>query len=186
MAAMNTWRRKSFAQPSLTARGFTIIELMTAILILGVLAAIAVPSFKSIMESSNVVANNNELVATLSYARSEAIKRVAPVTVCASTDNTSCAAANNWSTGWIVFPDPNANSTVDAGETILQATGGAVGGVTLNGSAGLNSVRFTGTGMLGTAIGTFRVQKPGCTGNKARQIAIAITGRVSTTTVACT
>jgi type IV fimbrial biogenesis protein FimT len=186
MPAMNKWPGSSFDPRSRDQRGFTIIEMMTAILILAILVAIAVPSFRSIIQNNSIVANHNELVASLSYARSEAIKRVTSVTVCSSTNNTSCAASNNWSTGWIVFNDPNANATVDAGETVIEAKGGAIGGVTLNGVAGLNSVRFTGTGMIGTAAGTFRVQKSGCSGNNAREIAIAVTGRVSTTRVACT
>jgi type IV fimbrial biogenesis protein FimT len=186
MPAMNYRPGNSFDPQSFAQRGFTLIEMMAAILVLSILVGIAVPSFRSIIQNNAIVANHNELVASLSYARSEAIKRVTSVTVCSSSNNTSCAASNNWSTGWIVFDDPNANGTVDASETIIQAKGGAIGGVTLNGATGLNAVRFTGTGMISTAVGTFTVQKPGCTGNNAREVAIAITGRVSTTRVACT
>lgn len=55
--------------------GFTITELLIVITIVGVLATIALPSFKSLTESQRVRNASYELHTILSLARSEAIKR---------------------------------------------------------------------------------------------------------------
>jgi type IV fimbrial biogenesis protein FimT len=55
--------------------GFTIIELMTAVVIAGVLLVIAMPSFRDMLEKRRVEGQANELVADLAYAKSEAVQR---------------------------------------------------------------------------------------------------------------
>ena len=67
------------ARSSLT--GFSLVELMVVIAIAGILAAIAMPSFKSLVGSQRVKSASYELFSLLSLARSEAIKRNADVTI---------------------------------------------------------------------------------------------------------
>ena len=85
--------------------GFTLMELMITLLIVGILVAIGVPSVKHFMQGSQLIASTNELLSAFHVARSEAIKQSAPVTVCASTDGESCSDDTDWTTGWIVFLD---------------------------------------------------------------------------------
>ena len=56
-------------------KGYTLVELMITVVVLGVLAAIAAPSFQSIIEKRRLVGATVNLFADLQYARSEAIKQ---------------------------------------------------------------------------------------------------------------
>jgi type IV fimbrial biogenesis protein FimT len=106
--------------------GFTMIELMITLIIVAILLAIAVPSYRYVTNSSRATSEVNGLLGDLQFARSEAIKEGQPVTVCpANTAGTACLTTSNvWNTGWIVFQDPNSSHTVDSGETILRVQKG--------------------------------------------------------------
>ena len=89
--------------------GFTLIELLTTLGVAAVLVAIAVPAFTSFVQNDRDVGQVNSLVASLNYARSEAIKRASPngVVMCPSTDLKVCNLTANWAGGWIVaYQDP--------------------------------------------------------------------------------
>ena len=55
--------------------GFTIIELMTVMVIVGVLLVLALPSFNETLARRRLEGQANELVTDLSYAKSEAVQR---------------------------------------------------------------------------------------------------------------
>jgi type IV fimbrial biogenesis protein FimT len=90
---------------------------MVTVVIAGILASMAVPSFTQAINNNRMSTQINELLATLNYARSEAIKRSNDISVCNSSDGTSCSGS--WKDGWIVFVDTNKNGAVD-GEDVLR------------------------------------------------------------------
>jgi len=165
-------------------RGFTLIEIMFAITIFAILMAVAVPSFLETVRNNRLVTQNNEFISALNIARSEALKRSSPVSICSSADQTACSGSLDWTTGYIVFDDPNSNGQADVGETVLQAWGAAPPEFTLT-ATNRNFVRFVGSGTANAGAEVFDLVRTGCVGNKARRINISFVGRVSTATVAC-
>ena len=106
------------------SRGFTLIELLYALVVAALVLTIGAPTFQSTMRNSRMTTSVNNIIATLQLARSEAIKRRTPVTVCTTPDfdeaNPSCDNSAPWNDGWIVFADDNANGDRDAGEQVLR------------------------------------------------------------------
>ena len=87
--------------------GFTLIELMITLFIVGILLAVGVPSMRTFLQNNQLIATTNELVSAIHIARSEALKLNKKVTICVSADGKSCVSSEKWAQGWIVFVDAN-------------------------------------------------------------------------------
>lgn len=98
--------------------GVTLVELMVVVTIVATLMMIGIPSYKYVTTSSRVSGEINSLLADMELARSEAVKEGSPITICASSNGTSCSGSasgtNGWNKGWIVFSDFNGNATYDS------------------------------------------------------------------------
>jgi len=88
--------------------GFTLLEIMIVIALLAVLIGLAAPSFGDFIRNSRLTGKANDMLAGLNLARTEAIKRHVPVTVCATDDveavTPECDADADFGQ-WIVFVD---------------------------------------------------------------------------------
>lgn len=104
------------------ALGFTLVEVMITVSILGVLMAIALPSFNELIKNNRRTVVVNELVSSLMLARAEAAKRGQAVSLCANTKAapTTCVAGTDWDDGFLVFLDSNGNGAQDVGEAMLK------------------------------------------------------------------
>lgn len=90
--------------------GFTLLELLTTLLLVSILMATAIPSFKSSIAKNRLTKTQQSLSDTLNLARSEAIKRGQRVIVCASTDQENCSEdPTAWNTGWLIMATANAD-----------------------------------------------------------------------------
>ena len=78
------------------------VELMFVLAIAGILLALGVPAFNDVILGAKASTIANDLLASVQLARSEAIKRNVPITLCSSTDGATCATSTDWETGWVV------------------------------------------------------------------------------------
>lgn len=165
--------------------GFTLIELMTALTVLAVLLAMSVPSFREFTRNNRVTAAHNDLLTAFTVARSEALKRATPVTVCASTDGATCADIKNWAVGWIVFVDDSGVAgELDATDSLLQSWPGSGGDLTLSGST--EFVQYTATGRVSpAATASFDAYFAGCSGEKVRRLSVSPIGSLTGVSQAC-
>ena len=82
--------------------GFSLLELMITVAVAAIRMALAVPSFTSLINNNRLTSGSNALVTAMHHARSEAVRRNARVTLCASADGATCAGTGNWQ-GWVTL-----------------------------------------------------------------------------------
>lgn len=114
-----TSRSPRFRMPAISAarcaRGVTLIELMTAIIIIGLIAAMAVPAFVSTSNSNRLSGLGNDVAGVLQAMRLEAVRTGRRAIICPTTDNTTCTAGEQWG-GWLGFVDLNGNGVPNPDE----------------------------------------------------------------------
>lgn len=149
--------------------GFTLIELMIALVLATIVLTLAVPSFRTMVQENRMVGQLNELTADMALARSEAVKAGTSVTVCRRDGNgdgtvdivgngdqcvTTAGTSVPWTSGWIAFTDVNRNSQLDtATDTILRIRDQIDTGSTL--IFGRDRVRYDARGFAAGSNGTF-------------------------------
>ncbi|MCW8891625.1 MAG: GspH/FimT family pseudopilin [Sedimenticola sp.] len=140
-------------------RGFTLIELMMTVIILGIVLAIGVPSFSTIISNNRLVDSANEFATALSLARTTAIKEGAGAVIQAPT---SAPSTNEWGKGFTVsvWTDTDNDNVVDSGEvgTTVRTFGEFDSTVSLDSTTGVKTLAFLHTGQLnGTSALTFNL-----------------------------
>lgn len=173
--------------PAAKLRGFTIIELMIALVITAILLTIAVPSFTGIIRDNRVLSGANSLVGAIGQARSEALRRGRAVTVCPSTNQTTCSGTN-WPGGWIIVLEKTSVGTGAASDpdgTAVPPNGVLIVGSEVKNTASTRTagtkdwVRFTSRGMVEEVL-TLQLKPSTCnTGTPFQELAIGVAGRAS-------
>lgn len=116
-----------------SASGFTLVEMMVVVAILGIIMGIAAPSAADFLRSQKINGAVSALHGSLIFARSEAIKRNATVTITRS--------GSAWESGWTIATGgtPLRNQDAIADATISAKVSGTA----------ISSVSYIGSGRPG-------------------------------------
>jgi type IV fimbrial biogenesis protein FimT len=181
--------------------GFTLVELMVTIAVLAILAAIALPNFRSMIRRNGVSTQINALYSDLQYARSEAITTRSFVSLCprsatAVAGEKACGGATDeFDHGWLAYSSSTSGATYDTShpESLLH----------LQDSVPAVSIRASSSGVLtlnarGEVVGSVGRQFLVCAKAKSGQagvgestrsvpgkkVVITASGRVSSSEIA--
>jgi type IV fimbrial biogenesis protein FimT len=153
-------------------RGFTLIEMMIVLVIVAVVLVLVPPGMAQLSLSTNLKSYANEMLSSVYLARSEAIKRNSPVSLCVSTDGATCAGAGDWEQGWIV---------VAADGTVIKSQQAITSGYRMTGSAtspGDHTMVFQPSGAASTSSDITICRQAPEVGNSERVVRVSATGRV--------
>jgi type IV fimbrial biogenesis protein FimT len=137
--------------------GFSLIELMIGLVVLGVLLAVALPAFSTFLQNTKIRNAAEMTISGLNLARVEAMRRNSLVRFqLVSNLTASCSASAN-SLSWVVsLSDPAGLCNIAPSDTtaprIIQKRSGAEGtaGIVLSATGGSGAV-FNGLGRMSAA-----------------------------------
>ena len=141
--------KKSLAKGNIN--GFTLIELLVTISIVAIMLTVVTPSFSEFIYANKLRSTRDLLISSLRTAQQQALRRSIPVSLCPSTDGSTCKSSWSSVTGWLVYEDNNRSNTLNAGDEIIvtqEETG-------IKSISGVATVQFRPTGHISSATTTF-------------------------------
>lgn len=128
--------------PRSSIHGFTLVDMLVAVLIASVVLGIGVPTFGDLMQRTAQATAYHRLTAAIMQARSTAITRRTRVALCPSADGTTCSNGQDWSTGWILYQDPDNAGQPAQADDVIGVFDRLPGGLAARSSMGRPRVRY--------------------------------------------
>jgi len=168
-------------KPAIPSAGFTLIELMVSLAVAAVLIGIAMPAFNDLVRQRAMTSRINDMVLAISYARSEAVRQGATVSIQAVD---ASEGGNEWGAGYcVVAGDPG-----DCDPPVLRVFGG-IDDATLDGADELENaatITFNGRGLPDLdGAGTIRLCSTDATVDPGRVLNLTRTGRADVNELEC-
>ncbi|MGI9277490.1 MAG: GspH/FimT family pseudopilin [Endozoicomonas sp.] len=159
-----------------SARGLTLPEMLIRMTILAILLSIAAPAMKNIIADRRVAAIAQQVYGSVVLARSEAVKRRIPVSLCRTEDGNTCSdVSGGWESGWLIFEDINDNGEIDGDDQLIRVYGAVTELVELDWNNGI-SLGFNNKGHARKS-GRFTLCEGTTGGHESREVVLSLTGR---------
>lgn len=138
-------------------QGMTMPEILIVLLIMSVLVSIAGPSLSALVKKTHLRGEADRIMTSLNYARSEAIKLNSTVSLCRSSNGTSCTG--DWEDGWLVFRDIDGDGTVEGsdGDAVLAIYTGLPESLRFRSDLGSNFLSYHPDGSYAGGAGSIRI-----------------------------
>ncbi len=147
-------------------RGFTVLEMMVVLTIIGVIVAVGAPGLRSFLMGQQVKSLAMDMTTDLLLARNQARNRDRSVSVTRSGDS--------WNAGWTI-------ATTESGE-LIGTRNASASDVTVSGAPA--TITFDRTGRVSSPTSEVRVSISG--GGASRCVGLGLSGLASSTVGACT
>ena len=136
------------------ADGFTLLDLVIAVTILGVLMGIVIPSLKDAVTRTHAASARGAITTTLFDALRHATVLGREIVVCPASAG-QCAGGTDWSPGWIAFIDADGNRQHSPDEQIVRQQEKLPTGIRLHGTIGRQRIVYQPNGGNGGSNITF-------------------------------
>lgn len=127
-------------------KGFTLIELIITLAIMGILSAYGLPNFYELKLNKQLQSERNRLTGSLQLARSYSVMHQSFVIVCPSLSGNGCDNQSNWHEGWIIFTDKNKNRQLDPEDRLLRHEDAMVKQIQAVSSSHRSKIRYNNIG----------------------------------------
>jgi type IV fimbrial biogenesis protein FimT len=155
--------------------GFSLIEFMVTVAVAAVLLGLALPSFTASIRSNRVSSAANTLLATVNFARMEAMRSKETARICPNNNGT---CGGSWSQGLLVWTDEDRSGGLNGEEVrrIVEPQNGVVVNVAgANVVDGVESIAFSARGRrIGAANTVIEIMSEVCDKGAANRRSIAI------------